>query len=60
MFAQVNKGNNAFVVPYGDVHTGFNMNLNNMIQLKKIVTRLKNSEEMKEYGIFSWDGINEP
>jgi hypothetical protein len=42
-FAQVNKGNNAFVVPYGTITPGFNMNLTNMLKLKKIVKDFKTS-----------------
>lgn len=42
-FAQVNKGSNAFVVPYGTITPGFNMNLTNMIKLKSIVKDFKSS-----------------
>ena len=36
------------------------MNLTNMIKLKKIVKDFKSSNQMKQYGVFAWNGINEP
>jgi hypothetical protein len=36
------------------------MNLTNMIKLKKIVKDFKSSNQMKQYGVFAWNGIDDP